>query len=114
MSRRRTVLAGGLVMAAALALPALAQAAPVGIWIDVHYANRLIDPPHLKTYQFQLPSFDKASILCGSQTNLMRLVAHIQRTDTFLQHESIFSAACVTDRSGNLKTAAGTSLVGSK
>ena len=42
----------------------------------------------------------------------MRLVAHVQKRDTFLQHESIFSAECVTDRSGNIKTTA--TLVGSK
>ena len=45
MSRLRTNLVGSLVVAAVLALPTLALAAPVGIWVDVHYANRLIDPP---------------------------------------------------------------------
>ena len=112
MSALRTPAACSLVMAVALSVPTLVQAAPVGIWVDVHYANHLIDPPHTKTYQFKLPSLDKASTLCGSQTNLMRLVAHIQRRDTFLQHESIFSAECVMDKSGNIKTTTGTSLVG--
>lgn len=114
MSGLRTILAGGLLVAAALGLPTLALAAPVVIWVDVHYANRLIDPPHTKTYRFELPSLAKADVLCGSQTNLMRLVAHIQRRDTFLQHESIFSAECVMDRSGNIKTTSGATLVGSK
>jgi hypothetical protein len=112
MSRLHGNLVGSLVVAAVLALPTLALAAPVGIWVDVHYANRLIDPPHTKTYQFELPSLDKAAVLCGSETNLMRLVAHVQKRDTFLQHESIFSAECVMDRSGNIKTTA--TLVGSK
>ena len=107
MSALRPNLVGGLIMAAALALPTLAQAAPMGIWIDVHYANWPDEPPKTKTYQFQLNGLDKVNTLCSSQTNLMRLVAHIQRTDTFLQHESIFSADCVMDKSGNIKTAFG-------
>jgi len=112
MSGLKSGLAGSLVVAAALGLPTLALAAPVGIWVDVHYANRLIDPPHTKAYQFELPSLDKAAVLCGSETNLMRLIAHVQKRDTFLQHESIFSAECVMDGSGNIKTTA--TLVGSK
>jgi|EndMetStandDraft_7_1072992.scaffolds.fasta_scaffold528968_2 hypothetical protein len=112
MNGLRTYLAGGLGIAAALASPCVAQAAPVGIWVNVHYANWADQPARTKTYQFQLADADKVNTLCVSQTNLMRLVAHIQRTDTFLQHEHIFSADCVLDKSGNIKTVAA-SLVGS-
>ena len=113
MTRLRTNLAGGLILAATLAAPALANAAPVGIWVNAYYANWADQPANTKTFQFEMPGADKATALCTSQTNLMRLVAHIQRTDTFLQHEHIFSADCAMDKSGNIKTTAGNSLVGS-
>ena len=114
MSGLRKVLVGGMVLAAAIAAPGLVLAAPVGIWVNVYYANWADQPPKTKTFQFQMGGPDKAATLCASQTNLMRLVAHIQRRDTFLQHEHIFSADCAMDRSGNIKTASGASLVGSK
>ena len=108
----RTTWIGSLVMCALLAAPALAHAAPIGIWVDVHYADWPDQPPRTKTFQFQLDGMDKVNTLCESETNLMRLVAHIQRTDTFLQHESIFSADCVEDNAGNIKTTAGASPAG--
>jgi hypothetical protein len=109
----RAARAGSLVLSAVMASTALAQAAPVGIWVDVHYADWPDQPARTKTFQFQLDGMDKVTTLCDSETNLMRLVAHIQRRDTFLQHESIFDAVCVSDRSGNIKTAARVSPAGS-
>ena len=113
MSRAAVAFGSALVVAAALPITALA-AAPVRIWVSITYAPVPDDPHQNITYEFQLDGMDKVNALCGNQANLMRLVKHIQRIGSLLEHESILGQTCVKDSSGKIKIAADESAVEGK
>ncbi|RYE07123.1 MAG: hypothetical protein EOP22_19045 [Hyphomicrobiales bacterium] len=112
MRRTLGTLVSGFALTLTLAAPAMAQS-PLRFWIDV-YHGQCADCPHKPvTFHVELADMDKVNTLCSSDTNLMRTVAHIQREDMVIKFGHVSHAACVRDKSGNVKIAAGDSSVGS-
>ena len=108
---RIAILIGGLAMAAAFATPVAAQS-PVRFWITIHHSDWADRPRLVNTYQVELSDMDKVVRLCGSGVSLKKTAEHLQGTHIEIKGY-IEGAACVRDASGNIKTAAGASSVGS-
>jgi hypothetical protein len=109
---RLAILIGGLALVAASTSAATAQS-PVRFWIEVYHGQWADSPRQTKTVQVELSDVAKVNSLCASPTSLRKTVAHFQRTDVYLQTRHIHGAACVKDKAGNIKIAAGQSSVGS-
>lgn len=103
---------GGLAMAAAAFSSDAAAQSPVRFWITVSHSAWADTPRSRKTFEVELSNMDKVTRLCGSGVSLKKTAEHFQKIDVEIQGY-IETVSCVRDASGNIKTAAGASSVGS-
>ena len=113
--RHSSIIFGGLLMAAALAVPAVAKPPPAGVWEQFHFKDAK-GRVHTVTEPVQIVRADYADKACGE--DLKRGGAAMARFEVSKHPElaamSFVGADCATDRTGKIKIAVGAWPAGGK
>ena len=103
----------GIMVTAALVMPAAARPAPVTIWVNLVFQVPTDGPnlpPKVVTYPIRVDSVAAAKSLCSSRSSLGKLATYFKRRNISLQrYLDGESGECVMDKSGEIKMVIDTS-----